>query len=217
MPLAGVRIYTGTAVRGWLNIHGTICGVQLANGDELLAHRCLLAAGAWGEPLLANLGCKPGIHPVRGQIVLFRSTPDLVRHILVVGKEYLVPRSDGRILAGSTEEPEAEFAKETTEAGTERLKEFAQELIPALRQAEVEAKWAGLRPGSPDGLPFLGPVAGHDNIFAAMGHFRAGVQLSIGTAEVVTAWATGKPYPVPIESFRLDRKPDRNFRPIFRS
>ena len=83
--------------------------------------------------------------------------------------------------------------------------------------AAVEATWSGLRPGSPDGLPFLGPVPNHPNVFAAVGHFRAGVQLSIGTAEVVTAWATGRPYPVPIESFRLERTPDHSYRPTFRS
>jgi glycine oxidase len=214
---AGVTVHAGTGIRMWLNIHGTICGVVLADGRERLAHKLLLAAGAWGEPFLTQLGVRPGVHPVRGQIVLYRASPDAVRHILVVGKEYLVPRGDGLVLAGSTEEPEAGFEKGTTETGIDGLRSFARELIPALDSATVEATWSGLRPGSPDGLPFLGPVPEHPNVFAAVGHFRAGVQLSIGTAEVVTAWATGRPYPVPVDSFRLDRTPNHSYRPTFRS
>jgi glycine oxidase len=132
-------------------------------------------------------------------------------------KHYLVPRGDGLVLVGSTEEPEAGFEKRTTPEGIEGLARFAESVVPALKEATREAEWAGLRPGSADGLPYLGPVSGFENVFAAVGHFRAGVQLSIGTAEVVTAWATGKLYPVPIESFRLDRKPDLSFRPAFRS
>jgi glycine oxidase len=213
----GVTIRSGTGVRSWLDVHGTICGTVFENGDERLAHKLLLAAGAWGERFITYFGIRPGVHPVRGQIVLFRTTPESVRHILVVGKEYVVPRGDGLVLAGSTEEPEAGFEKGTTDAGIGRLTAFAREVLPALGAAPIEATWSGLRPGSPDGLPFLGPVPGHDNVFAAVGHFRAGVQLSIGTAEVVTAWATGRPYPVPIEPFRLDRTPDRAYRPTFRS
>jgi glycine oxidase len=214
---AGVTIHAGAGIRMWLDIHGTICGVVLADGRERLAHKLLLAAGAWGEPFLTQLGVRPGVHPVRGQIILYRTSPDAVRQILVVGKEYLVPRGDGLVLAGSTEEPEAGFEKGTTETGINGLQSFARGLIPSLDSATVEATWSGLRPGSPDGLPLLGPVPGHPNVFAAVGHFRAGVQLSVGTAEVVTAWATGQPYPVPIESFRLDRTPDHSYRPTFRS
>jgi len=215
--VAGITIRTGTGVHSWRIDRGTITGLVLDHGDERIAKKILLAAGAWGEPFLTTLGVRPGVHPVRGQIVLFRAAPETVRHIIVVGKEYLVPRGDGLVLAGSTEEPQAGFEKGTTAAGIDGLKSFARELIPALGTAAVEATWSGLRPGSPDGLPFLGPVPGHPNVFAAVGHFRAGVQLSIGTAEVVSAWATGKPYPVPIEPFRLDRTPDLSYRPTFRS
>ena len=74
-----------------------------------------------------------------------------------------------------------------------------------------------MRPGSPDGLPFIGRVPGWQNAFAAAGHFRAGVQLSIGTAQAITELLTGKPTCVPLEAFALDRKPDANAKQAFRS
>jgi glycine oxidase len=175
--------------------------------------RYLLAAGAWSGSLLPSLP----VVPVRGQIVLFRCDRPPFTHIVMHGKRYLVPRPDGRVLVGSTEEPEAGFEKANTPEGVEELKQFAFDLCPALRSAEVEKTWAGLRPGSPDGLPFIGPVPGLRNVFAAVGHFRAGVQLSIGTAMMVREMLTGEPSGIPFHPFRLDRPPDVTTRPAFRS
>ena len=79
--------------------------------------------------------------------------------------------------------------------------------VPALASAELVKCWSGLRPGTPDGLPFIGPVPGWDNVFVATGHFRAGVQLSLGTAQAIAERFTGKPTCVPLEAFALDRKP----------
>jgi glycine oxidase len=90
-------------------------------------------------------------------------------------------------------------------------------MVPGLADAAVEKAWAGLRPGSPDSLPFLGPVPGHNNVLVAAGHFRAGVQLSIGTAEVVRNLILGRPPDVPVQPFRLDREPNFPARPAFRS
>ena len=174
----------------------------------------VIATGAWAD---VTLGRGLGVHPVRGQIVLFRAPGPPVKRVLLAGKRYLVPRPDGYVLAGSTEEPEAGFEKANTPQGVRDLTEFAHQLVPELRAAAIEKTWAGLRPGSPDGMPFIGPVPGYDNIFAAAGHFRAGVQLSVGTAEVVRDLVLGRPPAVPIDAFRLDRVPDLTARPAFRS
>jgi glycine oxidase len=215
--VAGITIHSERPVQKWFEEEGSVEGVVLGSGEIRRAGRLLLAAGAWAEPFLADLGVRPGVHPVRGQIVLLRTAIDRPRLITIVGKQYIVPRGDGLVLVGSTEEPEVGFEKGVTESGQNGLRSFARDVFPELGSASVEAYWSGLRPGSPDGLPFLGPVPGHSNVFAAVGHFRAGVQLSIGTAEVVTAWATGQPSPVSLEPFRLDRKPDFAYRPAFRS
>ena len=179
--------------------------------------RYLLAAGAWAGEFLRPLGVALPVQPVRGQIVLFRCPRPPFTHIVMHGKRYLVPRPDGRVLVGSTEEPEAGFEKANTPHGVEELKRFAFDLCPELRAAEVEKTWAGLRPGSPDGLPFIGPVPGRPNVAAAVGHFRAGVQLSIGTAMMVAELFGGPPTGIPLDAFRLDRTPEAGVRPAFRS
>ncbi len=178
--------------------------------------RYLLAAGAWAGEFLRPLGFDLPVTPVRGQIVLFRCERPPVPHIVMHGKRYLVPRPDGRVLVGSTEEPEAGFEKANTLEGVEGLKRFAFALCPELRAAEVEKTWAGLRPGSPDGLPFIGPMPALPNVVAAVGHFRAGVQLSIGTALMVRELFGGPPAGIPHDAFRLDRTPEK-VRPAFRS
>jgi glycine oxidase len=177
----------------------------------------LLAAGAWAGELLKSFGVELPVQPVRGQIVLFRCERPPFTPIIMHGKRYLVPRPDGRVLAGSTEEPGAGFEKATTTEGVEELKQFAFDHCSALRSADVEKTWAGLRPGSPDGLPFIGPVSGVPNLFAAVGHFRTGVQLSLGTAELVSHGLLNTSTDIPLDSFRLDREPDMTARPAFRS
>ena len=83
--------------------------------------------------------------------------------------------------------------------------QLAVQLVPALAQANIEQCWAGLRPGSPDGLPFIGRVPGFDNVYVGAGHFRAGIQLSPGTAMVLKELMLGQPLTMPLEAFRLER------------
>ncbi|MFO0800358.1 MAG: FAD-dependent oxidoreductase [Gemmataceae bacterium] len=212
----GVRLRPGRPVDGWATDGRRVTGVRV--GDSVVsAGTCVLAAGAWSEFLLEPLGHSPGIHPVRGQIILFRQPTPALERVLMTGKRYFVPRGDGRALVGSTEEPEAGFEKWPTAAGIAELLTFTTNLIPGWADAEVEKTWAGLRPGSADGLPYLGSVPGWDGVVVATGHFRAGVQLSVGTARVLVELLTGKPTCVPLAAFALDRAPDRTTRPAFRS
>jgi glycine oxidase len=141
---------------------------------------------------------------VRGQIALLQTGRPLIRRVLLQGARYLVPRPDGRVLAGSTEE-DAGFDKRTTAGAIAELVRFAASLVPALAGAHLERCWAGLRPGSPDGLPFLGPVPGLANLFVAAGHFRAGIQLSPATGLVMKELLLGQRPSVALEAFRLDR------------
>jgi glycine oxidase len=115
-----------------------------------------------------------------------------------------VPRTDGKVLAGSTEE-DAGFDARPTAGGIEGLLRFAVAVMPALADATPERCWAGLRPGSPDGMPFLGPVPGVEGLFVAAGHFRAGIQLSPATAEIMAALLLGRTPPLPADDFRLGR------------
>lgn len=213
----GVQLNPGCGVESWEMAAGRVAGVRLASGDRRTAGRYLIAAGAWTGGLLGPLGCSPAVRPVRGQIVLLRTPRPLFDRILTVGKRYLVPRGDGRVLVGSTEEPEAGFEKRTTAVAVADLIAFARSVVPGLSGADVETCWAGLRPGSPDGMPFIGPVPGHETVVLAAGHFRAGVQLSLGTAELVAAHLLGREPFVPPAAFRPDREPDLTVTPAFRS
>jgi glycine oxidase len=199
----GVRFRAGCPVHGFDRQGGRVTAVKTAEGP-LAAGRYLLATGAWTDALLEQVGWRPGIRPVRGQIVLLNTGAPVFRRILLHGPRYLVPRPDGRVLVGSTEE-DAGFDKRTTAAAVQDLLALASALVPALGQASVERAWAGLRPGSPDGLPFLGPVPGCDNLFVAAGHFRAGIQLSPGTALLLAELLLGRKPELPVEPFRLDR------------
>ena len=214
--LEGVTLTPGCPLERWKLIDGRVRGVYDSRGHLHEAGSYLIANGAWAEDWLRPLGCEVGIHPVRGQIVLYSTSIGLSR-VILDGKRYLVPRGDGRILVGSTEEPEAGFVKATTPAGEVELRRFAEGWIPALSKAVVEKTWAGLRPVSADGMPHIGPVPGQTDVFAAVGHGRAGIQLSLGTAHLVMDHMTGRSLPAYAGAFRLDRRPNPEYRPAFRS
>jgi glycine oxidase len=201
--MRGVRLMPGCPAQGFTTNGKRITAVKTLDGT-LTADRFLLALGAWTDPLLEPLGWKPGIRPIRGQIVLLNPGLPAFRHILLWGSRYLVPRPDGRILIGATEE-DVGFDKRTTAGAVADLIHLATTLVPGLAGAAVERCWAGLRPGSPDGLPFLGPVPGWENVFVAAGHFRAGIQLSPGTATLMKESLLGQPLSFSLEPFRLNR------------
>ncbi|MCS6866977.1 MAG: FAD-dependent oxidoreductase [Gemmataceae bacterium] len=200
----GVKLYPHTTIRDdWFT------------RPNRIAARYVIAAGAWTNDIVGRLWQLPDLHPVRGQIALLRGAS--CSRIVMVGKRYLVPRGDGLTLVGSTEEPEAGFVKETTSDAIAALVRFAQQLVPVLQQATLERAWAGLRPASGDGVPYIGPVPGWPAVVVATGHFRAGVQLSIGTAQVVSDMLLERPPRIAVEAFALTRAPQPPRLSAFRS
>jgi glycine oxidase len=115
---------------------------------------------------------------------------ELLRHVIRSTEIYLIPRSDGRILAGATVE-EVGFDKRTDVAAIQRLHREAVALVPALREAKIFEDWAGLRPGTPDALPILGATA-TPGYYVSTGHFRDGILLAPITARVMAQVITGK-------------------------
>ncbi len=194
-----------------------IIGVELRDGQMIEADNLMLTAGAWTNLLVQPLGVDFGIVPVRGQIVLLRTNRPILKQIILVGKSYLVPREDGHILVGSTEEPEAGFQKATTAQAVRNLIDFACTLVPELEKAEVIMNWAGIRPGSRDGLPTMGRVEPWENLFVAAGHFRAGIQLSPATGLVMSQLLRQEKTAVALDDFQPSRIPVPNFKPAFHS
>jgi glycine oxidase len=137
--------------------------------------------------------------------MLLLSTPmPLLSRIVNEGSRYLVPRNDARVLVGSTEE-DVGFDRSTTASAETGLLEFAIGLAPALAQASLERFWAGLRPATEDGRPYLGAVPDVENAFVAAGHFRSGLQLSTGTARVMGQLMRGLTPQIDLAPFSLDR------------
>ncbi len=134
----------------------------------------------------------------------------MLRRIVEHGNNYLVPRDDGRILVGATEE-DAGFDTRTTSEAVRDLIDEAIALCPVLAGAEVERAWAGLRPGSLDTRPYIGPAPGLGNLIVATGHKRAGLQLSPATAEVVADLVLGRPPRIDLVRLRR-RSPARPLR-----
>ncbi len=204
--LRGVRIERAVEVRGVQRGPDGIARITCGAGETVRAGRYVLAAGAWTDPLGAVLGLRLDTRPIRGQILLLALPRQVLGHVVNRGLEYLVPREDGRLLVGSTLE-DAGFDRTTTPAVIERLRGFAAMLLGDLPGARVEQVWAGLRPGSADGLPTIGPVPGCDNAFVAAGHFRAGLHQSTGTAVMVADLIEGRAPRLDPMPFAADRPP----------
>lgn len=212
-----VDLRANTPVEQWKMERGEVAGVIDSACELHSAEHYLLANGPWAEPFLQALGLNLGLHPVRGQILLLHAPHIRLSRVVLDGKRYLVPRGDGHILTGSTEEPEAGFAKATTDTGLNDLFSFARSWLPRLTRGDIEKSWAGLRPVSRDGLPAIGMVPNHPNVSVAVGHGRAGVQLSLGTAELMLNQWQGRLLPKYAVAFRPDRLPATPPRPAFRS
>jgi len=153
----------------------------------LSADNVVLAAGAWTS-LLGGRNLKfPGeVKPIRGQMVSFESTERQINSVIYSPRGYIVPRADGRILAGATVE-DAGFIKDVTAAAVDALRNMAFEIAPVLAAFDIKDSWAGLRPMSPDGLPIIGPVPGVEGLTVATGHYRNGILLAPITAKIVAA------------------------------
>jgi glycine oxidase len=177
----------------------------VSNLGRTRARSVCVAAGAWSQQILHSLGLEFSIFPVRGQIVLYRCRQPPFKRILNIGPRYLVPRDDGRVLVGSTEE-EVGFDKRTTDEAITDLKSLAESLVPALRDAEVERTWAGLRPASFDSLPYMGEAPGHAGLFVATGHFRSGLYLSPAVGSLMADLICGQPPIIDPWPFRLSRR-----------
>jgi glycine oxidase len=176
----GVSIIEQCAVTGIDRDADQAVGVTTTNGP-LRAKNICVTAGPWTRQLLEPLGAAIGVLPIRGQIVMFRPQSLLLSSIVNEGHRYLVPRVDGRILVGSNEE-EVGFVCETTDEVLSELREWACRILPELQEAPIESSWAGLRPGSFDSYPYIGPMPDCPNLYVAAGHYRAGIHLSAGTA-----------------------------------
>ena len=181
----GVDIVTQTNVDSLIIQGNHVTGVQ-TNRGRIECSVAVIAAGSWSGFIKSSSPCKiPEIEPVRGQMVCLEARPQLTRHVIYSPRGYLVPRRDGRLLAGSTSE-RVGFAKYVTAGGISTILRNALEISPAIATLPIVDTWAGLRPMSADGLPVLGRCDEIDGLFYATGHYRNGILLAPLTGELVS-------------------------------
>ncbi|HEY6903376.1 MAG TPA: glycine oxidase ThiO [Candidatus Acidoferrales bacterium] len=185
-----VEICSDCEVTGLVRLNGRCAGV-MARGEHITAGSVVLAAGCYSGQILEASGFAAAYaptRPVRGQMLCLRSNDVRLRRVVRSHRAYLVPRADGRIVAGSTLE-EAGFKKQVTPAGIKHILEGVLELCPALGSAEVLETWSGLRPGTSDDLPIIGPTE-MDGLLIATGHYRNGILLAPVTARLIRNFLT---------------------------
>jgi glycine oxidase len=188
--MPNVTLHEQCAVTGFVREAGRVAGVRTANGD-LYADQVVLTAGAWSGELMKTLGIELPVVPVKGQMILYKCAEDFLPAMVLAKGRYAIPRRDGHILVGSTLE-HAGFDKTPTDEALASLKASAIELLPALADAEVVGHWAGLRPGSPEGIPFIGPVSGHDGLWLNCGHYRNGLVLAPASCQLLADLLLGR-------------------------
>jgi glycine oxidase len=206
---AGADIRTCVSVAGFLRKGGRISGVT-TSGGTVAADAVVLAAGPWTGLLCKKLGFALETPPMRGQMLAYGT--EAVRHAIWGENGYLVPKlglsgaqaSDGILFAGATVE-NAGFRKHTTKRALAGLRAMATRLVPGLRQAEVAGAWAGLRPGSVDGMPVIGRVPGWENAYVATGHFRNGILLAPVTGKLVAQMVLEGGTEMSLEAFGPER------------
>ncbi len=194
----GVTMATGINVESLQITDNRVVGIQTSSG-HVSCSTVVVAAGAWTG--LVHPAVKT--EPIRGQMICLSAKPQLARHVIYSPRGYLVPRQDGRVLAGSTSE-KAGFVKEVTVGGLKTILTNATEISPEVTTLPMVDSWSGLRPRAADGLPVLGPCGEIDGLIFATGHYRNGILLTPITGELIASVILDQPPPA-LTPFSPDR------------
>ncbi len=200
----GVEMVENAEVTGLTRDGDALSGVTTVDGRSFPADQVLLAGGSWSGELAASMGFELPVKPVKGQIVLLKGKPGAMKAIVKHDDAYFVPRVDGRVLVGASMEFVG-FKPGNTEEVVNSLLSSMRRIAPGLADFEVEHEWMGFRPGSPDGMPYLGPVPTIPGLWVASGHYRNGVALAPITAELMSDWMMGETPSMNLSTFAVDR------------
>jgi len=195
----GVEIKQQTQALSFIINNNQLKGIITDKGSYY-ADQVVIAGGAWSSKLLEKWFKTPKIAPVKGQMIVFKAKPGVVSRIVLSQGRYVIPRKDGRVVVGSTLE-HTQFDKSIDDDVLEQLKQQAYRIIPALKDYPVEKQWAGLRPGSIDGIPYIGEHPELKNLYINAGHFRNGVVIGLGSCQLLVdqllnqnSWTDPAPY-----------------------
>ncbi len=188
--LLGATVREHAEVVGMVRSGLRISGVRL-HDEELLADHVVIAAGPWSSIIAETLGSHVPARPVRGVNLNLQPLGRSIGTVIHGGWGLLVPRNDGSVIAGATVE-EAGYDDRVTAGAVQDIMNMAELIVPSLRDARLNWALAGLRPGSPDDAPMLGPVPGWQGLHVATGHFRSGILLSAITGKLIADHITGE-------------------------
>ena len=206
--LKGAQIHEATLVTGFATEGERVTGVRTTTRGAVSADVVVLAAGAFSDLLSEQLGIRLSVYPLKGQLIVLHTRPAPIKaNVWDSGNYYVVPKKDGRVIVGATEEPDV-YDRRTTLGGMAELSRVALWLVPKLAEASFVGGWAGLRPATPSGSLVLGPLEGLDGLLLATGHFRNGVLLSAITGKIISALALGESAPVDVSPFLYDQLED---------
>ncbi|EKF74496.1 oxidoreductase [Alcanivorax hongdengensis A-11-3] len=178
----GVRFMTGRV--DTVRRLGGRPDVLLDNGRALQSVQVLVCAGFESERLLKNMGVKLPLFAAKGEMLLYSMSPGQVPAVMLTDNGYLIPRSDGAVLVGSTLQ-KGDSSRYPTVAGRYRLESLAADLWPVLSRHKPDFHWAGVRPGCGRPYPYMGSVPGMPGVFAAVGHYRNGLVAAPASAELM--------------------------------
>ena len=184
LQLLGVLHITDADVCTWNHTQGQLISVQTTNQQQYQADMFVLATGAWSGDILAQLNVKIPVKPMKGQMLLYKLPRQVLGQIVLHQGHYLIPRQDGHLLCGSTLE-DTGFDKQTTPQALALLSQSAQRILPLLTEYQPIKHWAGLRPSSPNGIPFIGKVPHFSNVWLNAGQFRNGLVLAPASAQLL--------------------------------
>lgn len=200
---SGVELREHCGVESLRLSDGRVRGVQV-RGELIRSRETIIAAGAWSGSLAHSIGLELPVSPVHGDMLLFETQPPLISSIIIHEGHYLIPRADGRLIVGSTT-IERGFDKRVLAGAIAELLAAAIGMVPAIANCAWSQAWAGLRPATPDRLPYLGRPKGVDGLILATGHYRNGLSLAPVTAAIVRELLTDQAPSVDLSPFRPDR------------
>lgn len=199
----GGRIMERCEVKRLVTEAKRVSRLETSCGD-LEADQFIVTAGAWSREVLAEHALDLDIRPMRGQMLLFKFDAPPIAHIMLQSDLYLIPRRDGHLLVGSTME-DVGFDKTTTASARDDLWLRAAKLLPQLQGMAPVRQWAGLRPGSPGNVPFIGRHPNLTNVYINSGHFRYGVTMAQASVEILCNELEGRPQPFDVTPYRAAR------------
>lgn len=204
---AGAEFREGVRIDSIAIKNGRAAGVVTHGGETIAGDVIVNAAGSWASELRGLEADKIRFFPVRGQIICFETRPGAIEPSLFSARGILVPRRDGRLLAGSIFE-EAGFNKTLTLGGMTHILRAASEMVPSLSELPFREAWAGLRPAADDLMPVIGASPSVPNVFYACGHFRSGILLSSLTGEIIADLVKGRAPKIDLAPFTPARFQD---------